>query len=253
MAQQAPMYMAMMQGMMGWNHPAVHLAMMQQMASQAYMHSPEQLQLLQEWQKQRLAGTDKVSSSKPQHGEGEDTESTSSVDSRKDKDAAKFPPHPATMGAMSTMWPPGPPSTTGASSVTVEAFLAENHVDPDVADRLRALAPHRQQDVIRRGSVSGSWNPSVTLKSRICRVEHDYGSGFSGSAFAIHDEKGSWPARRSVKATIEGLIRDYNLSPGCAWMLRALPPDKQKLAARIDPSGQADTSGYVADQLQEIV
>merc|ERR1712206_63046 len=129
----------------------------------------------------------------------------------------------------------------------------DNNVDPDVADRLRALAPHRQQDVIRRGSVSGSWNPSVTLKSRICRVEHDYGSGFSGSAFAIHDEKGSWPARRSVKATIEGLIRDYNLSPGCAWMLRALPPDKQKLAARIDPSGQADTSGYVADQLQEIV
>lgn len=67
------------------------------------------------------------------------------------------------------------------------------------------------------------------------------------------DDKGPKPARRSAKATIEAMIQDYRLSPGCAWMLRALPPDKQKMASRIDPSGQADPSGFVAEQLKKIV
>jgi len=49
------------------------------------------------------------------------------------------------------------------------------------------------------------------------------------------------------------MISDFRLSPGCAWMMRSLPPDKQKLAAKIDPSGQADPSGYVAEQLRKIV
>jgi hypothetical protein len=69
---------------------------------------------------------------------------------------------------------------------------------------------------------------------------------------SLDDERGR-PARRSAKVTIEAMVRDYRLSPGCAWMLRALPPDKQKLAARIDPAGQADPSGYVAEQLKRIV
>lgn len=69
----------------------------------------------------------------------------------------------------------------------------------------------------------------------------------------IADDRGPRPARRSAKVTIEAMIKDYRLSPGCAWMLRALPPDKQKLASRIDPSGQADPSGYVAEQLKRIV
>jgi hypothetical protein len=49
------------------------------------------------------------------------------------------------------------------------------------------------------------------------------------------------------------MISDYRLSVECAWTMRALAPDKQKLAAKIDPAGQADPSAYVAEELRKIV
>eukprot|EP00439_Symbiodinium_sp_Y106_P022992 s4670_g2.t2 len=64
---------------------------------------------------------------------------------------------------------------------------------------------------------------------------------------------GMRPVKQSAKTAIEALINDFHLQPECAWMLRSLPPDKQKLAARIDPSGQADASGYVAEELKKIL
>jgi len=178
------------------------------------------------------------------------------------------------MAAMAAMWSTAPVAASGSvtrpSSVPphgvlasaaeqLEVFLSENVVDPETADRLRAMPPHLQQSVIRQGPVSDMRNLSATLKARIRDVElgrnstnpADYCVRHSGISF--QDERASWPARRNAKMTIEAMIRDHRLSPGCAWMLRALPPDKQKLAARIDPVGQADPSGYVAEQLKKIV
>jgi len=67
---------------------------------------------------------------------------------------------------------------------------------------------------------------------------------------------GEWPTRRprrNAKDVIEAMIAEYRLAPSCAWVLRSLPPDRQKVAARIDPSGKADPSAYVAEQLEMIV
>merc|ERR1712066_716191 len=64
---------------------------------------------------------------------------------------------------------------------------------------------------------------------------------------------GAPAARKSAKLAIEAMVREYKLSPGCAWMMRSLPPDKQKLAATIDPAGQPDPERYVAEQLKMIV
>lgn len=180
------MYMAMMQNMMSCTHPTMRFAMMQQVARQACIRSAEQLQLLQEWQQQRLACKDKVVSSKHQHGEGEDTKRTSCGYNRTDENTVKFPPRSAATSAITRMHRPGPVPITGTNSAVVEAFLGENRVDPCFIDRLRVSAPHRQLDVTRCGP---AWNPSLTLKSRTCRVEHDYGSVCSGSASAIHDEQ----------------------------------------------------------------
>lgn len=147
----------------------------------------------------------------------------------------------------------------GSAAEQLVGFLGENPVDPDAADRLRALPPHLQQNVMRQGPVSDARNPSAVLKARVRDAELGRTTANQGNycmrppGVSFQDERASWPARRSAKATIEAMIRDYRLSPGCAWMLRALPPDKQKLAARIDPSGQEDTSGYVAEQLKKIV
>merc|ERR1719265_2323907 len=67
------------------------------------------------------------------------------------------------------------------------------------------------------------------------------GPGRSTASSNGGGDAGLAPTRRgSAKKAIEEMIRDYRLSPGCAWMMRALAPDKQKLAARIDPAGQHD-------------
>jgi len=274
MAQQ--MQMAMM-GMGG--HAAMQMAMMQQMGPQ-YLQAMQQQQMMQAMamKSARRCGS-----------------SSSSGSGSSDSDSSASGPTPPTpnvaMAAMAAMWPnagagmsafphssasvaslapvpPAPPAPPGADE-SVEAFLARNPVDPEAADRLRALPPTQQQEVLRRGPVSDTRSPSAVLVARVRDAE----LGRSGSLLEAGivstpqgltessslmlanvggDERGR-PARRSAKVTIEAMVRDYRLSPGCAWMLRALPPDKQKLAARIDPAGQADPSGYVAEQLKRIV
>lgn len=152
-------------------------------------------------------------------------------------------------------WPPA----LGARAV--EAFLAQCTIDPDAADKLRALPPHLQYAVIDRGPVSSTRNPSAVLIARIRDVELGTGSASSAgrgyaAAFAegissppLGDFHEAHTPRKSAKATVEAMIADYRLSPGCAWMLRALSPELLKIAARIDPSGQADPSAYVLEQM----
>lgn len=276
--QQMQMAMMGMGGMGGMGHPAMQMAMMQQMNPQ-YLQAMQQQQMMQAMQK-----------SKRRNGGGS---SSSSSGSSSDSDSSASGPPPgvlppnAAMAAMAAMWPtpgagmggfphppgtapppPAPPAPPGAEE-SVEAFLARNPVDPEAADRLRALPPTQRQEVMRRGPVSDTRSPSAVLVARVRDAElgrsgvaSEAGIAASPQALAlantrmaitnIDDERGR-PARRSAKVTIEAMVRDYRLSPGCAWMLRALPPDKQKLAARIDPAGQADPSGYVAEQLKHIV
>ncbi|CAK9071677.1 unnamed protein product [Durusdinium trenchii] len=92
-------------------------------------------------------------------------------------------------------------------------------------------------------------SPTSMLLSRMKQaVEADRHGQLRGPG-----DGGLRPIKQSAKNAIEALISDFNLNPSCAWMLRSLTPDKQKLAAKIDPSGQDDASGYVAEELKKIV
>jgi len=286
--------MAMMQGMMGMANPAMHMAMMQQMGMVPphYMHPmhggmppppppgmPPFGPCMGGVTSKKRRGKDGASGSK--HGAdgsgvpptGADASSSSSSDSSSEDSSAEddaVGAHPAAAMAPMGMWPGAPAAGSGLDGAGgVEAFLAQCPVDPEAADRLRALPPHLQQAVMRRGPVSDTRNPSAVLIARVRDAEIGRGGplgpggggcspppgdfGDRGGLMDFADDKGPKPARRSAKATIEAMIQDYRLSPGCAWMLRALPPDKQKMASRIDPSGQADPSGFVAEQLKKIV
>merc|ERR1711924_391813 len=208
-------------------------------------------------------------------GGGSSSESSSSESSDAQRQGVM---PPAAMAAMAAMWPgarppmggPGmPPLPYGGvpgMPADVEAFLASMPgIDPEAADRLRCMPPHLQQAVLRRGPISDKRNASRQLMARIREAQDGARGGGPASdgpprppapgpsrPVDILDD-GPKPARKSAKVTIEQMIRDYRLSPGCAWMMRALPPDKQKLVARIDPSGQADPSGYVAEEMKKIV
>lgn len=300
--QQTNPMMAMMQGMMGMN--PMQMAMMQQMGHMGMMPpgywAAQQAHMM-------MAGDDgKASRKKRRTGAGggkgaaaaaagenvpEESSSSSSDSSSDSEEGGTVAASQAAM--MAAMWPgaaaaaaaaapsaarSGPPSAplAPATAEDVDAFLAANPVDPDAADRLRALPPLLQQVVLQRGPVADTRNPSAVLITRIRDAELGRGPGsgataapvastghasqsagadpeYSTGAFASRGSSSPKPARRSAKVSIETLIRDYRLSPGCAWMLRALPPDKQKLAARIDPAGETDPSGYVAEQLKKIV
>lgn len=133
----------------------------------------------------------------------------------------------------------------------VEAFLKDHEVEAEVADRFRMSPPHLQHEVMRRGPLDNR-SPTSTLLSRLKQAAE---AGSSGQLFRPYGDAGSGmrPIKQSAKNAIEAMISDFGLNTTCAWMLRSLTPDKQKLAAKIDPSGQADPSGYVAEELKEIV
>jgi len=303
-AQQNPaMRMAMMQGMMGMGNPAMQMAMMQQ---QMGMMSPQLMAMQQASNMQAMLGMMKGKKSSKRRRRDKDRKdrgdgagksgrrangsapaaansgSSSSTDSSSDDDSGEFMPlgmmPPGMQPGMPPMgmWP-GHPGLPGSSDNAVEAFLAQCPVEPDAADRLRALPPHLQKVVIARGPVAESRNPSAVLIARVRDAELGRGAAPPGQMKAAND-MGDFPGggarssvggeaggsgaggskqpqgvRKSAKSTIESMISEFGLSPGCAWMMRALPPDKQKMASRIDPTGQADPSGYVAEQLQKIV
>jgi len=255
-ANQVPLHMAMVQGMM---HP-LQLAMMQQMGMvpPAYLAALQQTGATQARSRSMLSGN-RSRRRRGQEGASSSSSSESSYsESSGDENGVMHPA--AAMAAMAAMWPGAAAAAAGGvepgGGPNVEAFLAACPVDPEAADRLRALPPPLQQSVMRRGPLSETRNPSAVLIARVRDVELARPDPIGPSDFersAASDERGPKPARRSAKVTIEAMIRDYRLSPGCAWMLRALPPDKQKLAARIDPAGQTDPSGHVAEQLKRIV
>lgn len=148
------------------------------------------------------------------------------------------------------MFPVPPPLPAGPD---VEGFLRDHtdNIEAEVADRLRQMPPHVQSEVMRRGPLD-SRSPTSMLLSRMKQaLEADRNGELHRGAVA--PDAGMRPMKQTTKNAIEALISDFGLSPECAWMLRSLTPDKQKLAAKIDPTGQADPSAYVAEELQNIV
>eukprot|EP00931_Biecheleriopsis_adriatica_P036202 TRINITY_DN20862_c0_g1_i1.p1 TRINITY_DN20862_c0_g1~~TRINITY_DN20862_c0_g1_i1.p1 ORF type:complete len:428 (+),score=55.26 TRINITY_DN20862_c0_g1_i1:42-1286(+) len=214
--------------MMG--HPgAMHAAMMQQHMMSQMGHPPGM--------PSNMLGDAESSSSSS--GEGSDGESSSSDSSEGD------------VNPEGTRWPVPPPLKDTLPDA-VEAFLAHAQgLDPDVAGRMRAAAPRIQQEVMRRGPLDARSPTSMLLM----RLQNAIALDKTGALKqGVHVPQGGIrPIKQSAKAAIEAMISEYRLNPGVQWTLRSLPPDKQKLAAKIDPSGQADPSGYVADELQQIV
>lgn len=94
--------------------------------------------------------------------------------------------------------------------------------------------------------------------AQLGRPDYGMAAGFRGSPQGFQGPQGPQEeetphARRNVKAVIEKMIGDYNIAPNVAWIMRSLTPDQQKLAAKIDPSGEADPSGYISEQLKKLV
>eukprot|EP00928_Gymnodinium_smaydae_P017949 TRINITY_DN16841_c2_g2_i1.p1 TRINITY_DN16841_c2_g2~~TRINITY_DN16841_c2_g2_i1.p1 ORF type:complete len:467 (+),score=108.43 TRINITY_DN16841_c2_g2_i1:137-1537(+) len=288
-AQQVPMQMAMMQGMMGLP-PAMQMAMMQQRMGfpSPFMPNAMRPKRSRKSAEERGAGRSRrrdaasdpeeeaaaasrrgsrgVAPSRAPEGAADAGSSSSSSDSSDESDGRAPVMPAAAMAAMAAMWPGAllmpmmPPAPGRHIASSVEALLASCAVDAEAADRVRALPPPLQQMVLQRGPIAHERNPSAALLARIReaemqqRVQPALGAGYAppGAGALAHGDEHT-PARKSAKMTIETLIKEYKLSAGCAWMLRALPPDKQKLAARIDPSGQDDPSAYVAEQMHNIV
>jgi len=271
-AQQGALQMAMMQGMMVHPMqmammgmvPPPYLAAMQRPPGPGQPKAPHMMFGAEGSRSKRRRGGDGLADEgarRPaEHAAGgaDGASSSSSSDSSDSdssaQDGGAMNPS-AAMAAMAAMWPAAAAAAAGPSEASVEAFLGSCPIDPEAANRMRALPPALQQSVMRRGPLAETRNPSAVLIARVRDAESGRADGgaVDMDRSALADDRGAKPARRSAKVTIEAMIRDYRLSPGCAWMLRALPPDKQKLAARIDPAGQADPSGYVAEQLKRIV
>mmetsp|Transcript_33724 Transcript_33724/g.90318 ORF Transcript_33724/g.90318 Transcript_33724/m.90318 type:complete len:251 (-) Transcript_33724:116-868(-) len=250
MAQQ----MAMMQGMM---NPAMQMAMMQgMMPGMPPMMHPAMMGMMQQ------PAPPPAEKKRKKEKDGSSSSSDDSSSSDLGNVSGALGPA-AAMAAMAAMWHPGAASSQmgmpPAGGDSVADFLSMSNVSAEAAQRMRQLAPHLQQVVLKRGPLHDARNPTAVLLARIRDAELGSHAGYPEPGARQEDAR--WrpldedrrPARRSAKAAIEAMISDFRLSPGCAWMMRSLPPDKQKLAAKIDPSGQADPSGYVAEQLRKIV
>jgi len=199
----------------------------------------------------------------------------SSKKKKKDKDGSSSSdssdssssPSPARNGAWGMGlpgWPMAamPMPTPENLEAEIEEYFERNPVDSWVIDRLRELPPDQQLLIIRRGPLNDSRNPSNILMNRIREFEvgkESSGSGWGqpGSAQEPYRpprqdrDGGPLMARRPAKKTIEQMVSTFKLKPEVAWALRALAPNKQKLAAMIDPTGQDNPNEYVMDQLKD--
>lgn len=235
--------MAMMQSMMGM---PMQMAMMQGMG----LMPPPYMQAMQ--RQAMMAGRD------PNAGDSSDSsDESSSGDSSGDEGNGVMPPA-AAMAAMAAMY--GHPAHPGAHP-GARPFGHPGRPPPQAppqGDFPGGILPPPPPPPPPPGfgGMHGripSGPPHHMEVAPRARAESSDGGNFGGDRAAGDGEDGPAPARRSAKVQIENMIRDFRLNAGCAWTMRALPPDKQKLAAKIDPSGQEDPSGYVAEQLKGIV
>jgi len=220
--------------MMGHPGAAMHMAMMQQQMGMMPPHM---------WQKGMPQPMHPMMGNVGAGAQGGESSSSSDSEGDSSSDSSESEPGPP-------MWPI--PQMEDPVPRQVEAFLgAAPDLDQEVADRLRAMSTDLQSEVMRRGPLDLR-SPTSSLLSRMRQAEAALKAGTLKRRTGVVPD-GHQPVRHSAKASIEAMIAEFRLSHGCSWMLRSLPPDKQKLAAKIDPSGQSDPSGFVAEELQKIV
>lgn len=132
----------------------------------------------------------------------------------------------------------------------VEAFLAQNPVEPHAAARLRSLPSELQRRVLERGSLFGARDPSAVLISRV--RDATAGGAYSLGMMGLPMKPAMPPAMPMGAAHpgLEMLIARYNLDIRCAQMLRSLPPDKQAVAAELPVHEARNPSAFVMAQLQ---
>lgn len=219
---------AQMRSMMGMMNPAaMQMAMMQQQMQMGMVH-PAYMQAMQQQQQQMMLN--KRGSSKRAGAGGSSSDSDSSSSSG---EGMGVPNPAAAMAAMAAMY--GQPAAASAGP------------PPQAGD---FKPPPGMPPLPPPPPPPGSRPPSFQAGGG----DDENAEAKTGAPAETKQVKQSGPgARGSAKREIEKMIDEYRLSVGCAWTMRALAPDKQKLAARIDPSGQEDPSGYVAEQLKLIV
>lgn len=129
-----------------------------------------------------------------------------------------------------------------ASSPEVDAFLNTTMVDPDAALRFRQMPPQLQRQVIDRGPIAGTRNPSSVLISRIRDAEMGrVGQGMPASQPSA-----------SCDPAIEKLIKDHKLDDRVAGVLRALPPDQRAAVMNIPINEARNPSAFLMTQLQQL-
>mmetsp|Transcript_38051 Transcript_38051/g.89029 ORF Transcript_38051/g.89029 Transcript_38051/m.89029 type:complete len:487 (-) Transcript_38051:116-1576(-) len=215
-------------------------------------------------------------------GRGTRKESASSDSEESSSSSSSSGPLGLVRRAMASMplmprWPGG--GMVPSHIMDLEAFLTAHRVDHEAAARVRSMPIPLQQAILSMGPLPDVRNSTRALMARINSLQGGHMSTFGmlphmgyGShgaphvapraPFAQNQRPPGKPVHRpesnrdrerpgkTAKSAIEALIQKHGLSTTCAWMLRSLPPEKQKFAARIDPSGQVDPSGYVAEQLE---
>mmetsp|Transcript_1034 Transcript_1034/g.2230 ORF Transcript_1034/g.2230 Transcript_1034/m.2230 type:complete len:305 (-) Transcript_1034:103-1017(-) len=130
-----------------------------------------------------------------------------------------------------------------ATAAEVEKFLAENPgVDRETSQRLRMLSTNYQKLVIERGSLKGLRNPSTALGNRITDVEQG-----RIAAAPRPGEDGFIAPGGATK--IEKMIKDNALNATAAGILRALPPEKVKMALALKFENVRDPSALVMQTL----
>lgn len=118
------------------------------------------------------------------------------------------------MGCGAAMYPyygATPATMPGSQASATEAFITSNGLDASSANKLRALAPDLQRQVVERGSLTDARNPNAVLMSRIRDAER---------------AKASDPVRRGPPS-VEEFIAENRIDASAADKLRLLSPDLQ--------------------------
>lgn len=123
-----------------------------------------------------------------------------------------------------------------AVNAEVESFLAAaGSLEGDCAMRLRNLAPHLQRQVVERGPIGGSRNPTSVL---ICRIrDAELGRYVAPATLGL-------PPGQQSNPEVERFIQQWSLDIKASVTLRGLPLEQQKAAVQIQLKDARNPSAY---------
>lgn len=108
--------------------------------------------------------------------------------------------------------------------------------------RMRNLAPHLQRQVVERGTVGASRNPTAVLISRIRDAE--LGRYVPPAGLGL-------PPGAQSNPEAERFIIQYSLDGKASAALRSLPPEQQKAAVNIPMKDARNPSAYFLMKLAD--